>query len=175
MTRAGLKGRCFLELKSVLLEIGYIEKSPKFAYLESKSPHLKIRVKRDRVYIGQSMLMELDMTNGGQFIVKLCLIISCYLSVWSILYFVQLLPSVGHFVNIVLRMQTILLNFIVVYCILIFPFPHVFLILLRGEDDCEVEGFETLFAGIYSLFKLMVNMLDFRQMYGITGKYNRCK
>ena len=121
------------------------------------------------------MLMELDMTNDGQFIVKLCLIIACYLSVWSILYFVQLLPSVGHFVNIVLRMQTILLNFIVVYCILIFPFPHVFLILLRGEDGCEVEGFETLFAGIYSVFKLMVNMLDFRQMYEITGKYNRCK
>ena len=50
MTCAGLKGRCYLELKSVLLEIGYIEKSPKFAYLEAKSPHLKIRVKRDRVY-----------------------------------------------------------------------------------------------------------------------------
>ena len=51
MTRAGLKGRCFLELKSVLLEIGYIEKSPKFAYLQSTFLHLKIRVKRDRVYI----------------------------------------------------------------------------------------------------------------------------
>ena len=58
MTRAGLKGRCFLELKSVLLEIGYIEKSPKFAYLESKSLHLKIRVKRDRVYIGAYALVH---------------------------------------------------------------------------------------------------------------------
>ena len=51
MTRAGLKGRCYLELKSVLLEVGYIEKWPKFAYLESKVPHLKFRVMRDRVYI----------------------------------------------------------------------------------------------------------------------------
>ena len=50
MTRAGLKGRCFLELKSVLLKVGYIEKWPKFAYLESKVPHLKFRVMRDRVY-----------------------------------------------------------------------------------------------------------------------------
>ena len=50
MTCAGLKGRCYLKLKSILLEIGYIEKWPKFAYLESKVPHLKIRVKRDRVY-----------------------------------------------------------------------------------------------------------------------------
>ena len=50
MTCAGLKGRCFLELKSVLLEVGYIEKWPKFAYLESKVPHLKFRVIWDWVY-----------------------------------------------------------------------------------------------------------------------------
>ena len=51
MTHAGLKGRCFLELKSVLLEVSYIEKWPKFAYFESKVPHLKFQVMRDRVYI----------------------------------------------------------------------------------------------------------------------------
>ena len=51
MTRAGLKGRCYLELKSVLLEVGYIEKWPKFAYLESKVLHLKFWVMRDRVYL----------------------------------------------------------------------------------------------------------------------------
>ena len=50
MTCAGLKGRCYLELKSVLLEVSYIEKWPKFTYLESKVPHLKFRVMRDRVY-----------------------------------------------------------------------------------------------------------------------------
>ena len=49
VTRAGLKGRCYLKLKSVFLEVGYIEKWPKFAYLESKFPHLKFRVMRDRV------------------------------------------------------------------------------------------------------------------------------
>ena len=49
VTCAGLKGRCFLKLKSVLLEVGYIEKWPKFTYLESKVPHLKFRVMRDRV------------------------------------------------------------------------------------------------------------------------------
>ena len=54
MTRAGLKGRCFLKLKSVLLKVSYIEKWPKFAYLESKVPHLKFRVMRDRVYAKSS-------------------------------------------------------------------------------------------------------------------------
>ena len=45
------QGKVFLELKSVLLEVGYIEKWQKFAYLESKVPHLKFRVMRDRVYL----------------------------------------------------------------------------------------------------------------------------
>ena len=46
---AGLKGKCFLKLKSVLLKVSDIEKWPKFAYLESKVPHLKIRAMWDRV------------------------------------------------------------------------------------------------------------------------------
>ena len=50
MKRAGLQERCFLELKSVLLEVGYIKKWPKLAYLELKVPHLKFRVMRDRAY-----------------------------------------------------------------------------------------------------------------------------
>ena len=55
MTCAGLKGRCFLELKSVLLKVSYIKKWLKFAYLESKVPHLKFRVMRDRVYMSEPL------------------------------------------------------------------------------------------------------------------------
>ena len=58
MTRAGLKGRCYLELKSVLLKVGYIEKWPKFAYLESKVPHLKFQVMQDRVYVGHVLVLD---------------------------------------------------------------------------------------------------------------------
>ena len=123
------------------------------------------------VYLSQSLLLQIGAVEGGFMLVRFCLIASCYLSAWSILYFVQLLPSVGHFVNIVQRMQVILINFIVVYAILMFPFPHVFLVLLKEDDHCELEGFETLSAGFYSVFKVMVNMLDFRQTYGISGKY----
>ena len=122
------------------------------------------------MYLTQSALIQLGEMDGGFVFVKFCLIASCYLSAWSILYFVQLLPSVGHFVNIVQRMQVILLNFIVVYAILIFPFPHVFLVLLKEKSHCELEGFESLSEGFYSVFKVMVNMLDFRQTYGNIGK-----
>ena len=57
---AGLKGRCFLKVKSVLLEVGYIEKWPKFAYLKSKVLHLKFRVMRDRVYYCLHLGVELQ-------------------------------------------------------------------------------------------------------------------
>ena len=36
MTCAGIKEKCFLKLKSVLLKVSYIRKWPKFAYLELK-------------------------------------------------------------------------------------------------------------------------------------------
>ena len=42
--------KVFSQTKIVLLEVSYIEKWPKFAYLESKVPHLKFRVMRDQVY-----------------------------------------------------------------------------------------------------------------------------
>ena len=54
------EGKVFSQTKSVLLEVGYIEKWPKFAYLKSKVLHLKFRVMRDRVYLGimyQSMVI----------------------------------------------------------------------------------------------------------------------
>ena len=51
VTPACLKGKCFLKLKSVLLEVSYIEKWPKFTYLESKVAHLKIS------YAGPSVVM----------------------------------------------------------------------------------------------------------------------
>ena len=51
VTRAGLKGRCYLKLKSVLLEVSYIKKWLKLAYLELKFLHLKFQVMQDRVYL----------------------------------------------------------------------------------------------------------------------------
>ena len=44
VTHTGLKEKCFLKLKSVLHEICYIEKWPKFAYLESNVPHFQIEL-----------------------------------------------------------------------------------------------------------------------------------
>ncbi len=122
------------------------------------------------LYLAQATLEAFHIRDSSNVFIHVCLIISCYLSVWSILYFVQLLPSIGHFVNIVQRMQIILMNFSIVYLIVFFPFPHVFLVLLRDGTECQVDGFEDLFTGFYSVFQIMVNLLNFRQTYGPTGK-----
>ena len=96
----------------------------------------------------------------NQNILKAGLIFSCFLSVWSVLYFVQLVPSLGHFVNSIRRMLGIMFNFIIVYGIMLYPYPHAFMVMLKNNMGCQVPGFETLLNGIYSSFKIMLNMLD---------------
>ena len=68
VTLAGLKGRCFLKLKSALLKVSYIEKWPKFAYLESKVPHLKFRVMRDQVYFSNNRKKQTSKVDMAKFI-----------------------------------------------------------------------------------------------------------
>ncbi len=88
----------------------------------------------------------------------------------SVMYFVQLMPAVGPFVNNIQRMFGVMISFIIVFILMIFPFPHVFMVLLRGEADrCNpVEGFETIFDGFYSSFLIMLNINDFSD-YNLSG------
>ena len=95
-----------------------------------------------------------------QLVVQVGLILTCFFSAWSILYFVQLLPYVGPFVNCIQKMLGIMVTFTFVYFIMMFPYPHAFLSLLRGDSKCSIEGFETLWDGIYTSFQIMLNMVD---------------
>ncbi len=96
---------------------------------------------------------------------KYCVIPTCYVSVWSVLYFIQMAPSVGRFVNSIQRMLTIMMQFLVVYFFILIPYPHAFLVLLTTEESCQVPGFNTAPEAWYSVFKIMLNMVDF-------GDYN---
>ena len=88
-----------------------------------------------------------------------------YVSTWSILYFAQLLPHIGYFVNTIQRMLSVMLQFVIVYLIIVLPFTCAFQIILRS-DLCEmVEGFESLPAAAYSVFKIMLNMIDLTERY----------
>ena len=78
-------------------------------------------------------------------ILKTGLIFTGCVSIWSLMYFVQLVPSIGQFVNCIRRMLGIMFNFIIVY-----PYPHAFMVMLKDYTDCQVPGFETVSQGVYS-------------------------
>ena len=61
-----------------------------------------------------------------QDVLKIGLILTCFLSIWSVLYFVQLMPFVGQFVNTIRRMLGVMFNFIIVYGLMLYPYPHAF-------------------------------------------------
>ena len=86
---------------------------------------------------------------------------TCYLSVWTVLFFLQILPSVGKFVNSIQRMLIVMFQFLIVYVILLIPYPHAFYFLLRETDQCQVAGFSSLMDATYTVFKMMLNMVDF--------------
>ena len=92
--------------------------------------------------------------------IEFVMMLTCFLSVWSILYFIQLIPSLGEFVNSIQRMLYIMSHFIIVYVIIMFPYPHAFNMLLKDEDGCNAKGFETIFDGFYTTFKMMLNMVN---------------
>ncbi len=106
--------------------------------------------------------------------VKYGTIMTCFFSIWSLLYFVQLIPSIGQFVNSIRRLLEIMANFIIVYMLMIFPYPHGFMLLLKDKDDsCKVAGFESLVSGFYTSFKIMLNMVDLTE-YSMEAGMQEC-
>ncbi len=94
------------------------------------------------------------------------LILVTFLSTWSILYFVQIVPFIGKFVNSIQEMLAVMLQFTIVYVIILIPFPHAFQVLLRSDSSCDsVKDFESLGMGSYSVFRIMLNMVDLTSYY----------
>ena len=86
---------------------------------------------------------------------------TCYVSVWTVLYFIQMVPAIGHFVNSIQKMLTIMVQFLIVYIFILIPYPHAFLLLLSNDQECKPKGFDDIGHAIYSIFKIMLNMIDF--------------
>ena len=92
------------------------------------------------------------------------IIMTCYLSVWSILYFLQMVPSIGHFVNSIQKMLRIMVQFLIVFFFVLIPYPHAFLVLLSSDTNCKIKGFDSIGEATYTTFKAMLNMIDFDQL-----------
>ena len=87
------------------------------------------------------------------------------LSTWSLLYFVQLLPSIGFFVVAIQQMVRQMFNFGVVYSIFFFAAFHAFFVTVNTSErqTCSDE-FSSVLQGIYSTFAIMLNLVNPAQL-----------
>ena len=87
------------------------------------------------------------------------------LSIWSMLYFIQLLPSIGHFVIGVQQIINVMFHFVLIYSLMMIPFMHSFQLIINTKTNVGcIDGFSTVFDVGYSLFSTMLNMVDFRSI-----------
>ena len=91
--------------------------------------------------------------------VDLCSILTSLLSLWPILFFVQLVPYVGHFVIIIQRMLFHMAQFLVVFIVIFFVFSLTFYNMFSVYKSCDVR-FATLSWSMYSTFQIMLNMIN---------------
>ena len=87
------------------------------------------------------------------------------LNIWSLLFFIQLLPALGYFVTIIQRMLKDMFHFLVLYVILFFSFSQTFYNLFQMNNVCTKE-FHTVPMSMYSTFRIMLNMLDLTSYKG---------
>ena len=84
------------------------------------------------------------------------------LAVWNILYFFQLLPSIGSFIIAIQTILQDLLNFSIVYIIFMIPFIHSFQTVINTNTNTGcIKNFDNPFRIAYSLFITMLNMMDY--------------
>ena len=87
------------------------------------------------------------------------------LSTWSLLYFVQLLPSIGYFVVAIQQMVRQMFNFGVVYSICFFAAFHPFFVTVNTSERQTCSGeFSNMSQGIYSKFAIVLNLVNPAQL-----------
>ena len=84
--------------------------------------------------------------------------------IWSVLFFAQMLPWIGHFVIAVQRMVTDLLKFTLVYSVFLAAFSIAFArMTYPGKDYACPKSFESFDRSIYSTIITMLNMVQYQR------------
>ena len=81
--------------------------------------------------------------------------------VWSVFYFIQVLPWIGDSIISIQGMVKDMFRFVILMAIFNLPFMHLFYIGLSNESlqGC-IEDFRSVPMAFYSLFRLSLNMVD---------------
>ena len=92
-------------------------------------------------------------------VVEVGVLAAVYGFVWSVLYFMQLLPIFGYYIIAVQRMLKDFLNFSFLLLLFSFTYTIGFYKMLRNDDT--VQDFNDIPTSFYSTFRLMINMVEF--------------
>ncbi len=84
--------------------------------------------------------------------------------IWSILFFVQFIPSLGLFVVSIQRMMENLLQFAIIFVLVITPYVFAFSKALGRMSTACTTDFQTVFMAYYSTFTVMLNMMSFTEL-----------
>ncbi len=97
----------------------------------------------------------------GSPIVDIINLLTVMAAFYSVMYFAQVLPSVGPYIITVMRMMRDLAMFILIYICCLTPFAFYFMLFsnTRSHDQCHTE-FSTFLWSMYSCFAMMLNMVD---------------
>ena len=101
-------------------------------------------------------------TSGYETLASISLTIGLTMGVWSLLYFIQLLPVTGHYVIVIQLMLADLFNFGILYILLVIPFIQGFHRI--GNEGTCTEEFSDFGNTMYSSFLIMLNMLNLRDL-----------
>ena len=83
------------------------------------------------------------------------------LSMWSFLFFLQMVPKICKSVITMEGMLKDVFGFLVLYIIVVIPYIHVFesFVLVNSKDGC-ISEFSNPLMTCYTLFRMMLNMFD---------------
>ena len=100
-------------------------------------------------------------------VVDIGVLAGVYGFVWSLLYFMQLLPMFGYYVMAVQRMLKDFMNFSFLLMVFFWTYAIGFYKLLR--NDKTVQDFNDISISFYSTFRVMINMVEFYDPNGHIG------
>ena len=102
-------------------------------------------------------------SNYGDWVFEIVTMLTPFMFSWHLLDFAQMPPSVGKFVVSLYNILQTLFHFLVVYSLIVVPCVFILQNFINSntEQGC-IDGFGNFFESAYSVFLIMLNMLNLR-------------
>ena len=148
----------FLDIVEYVL---FVAREKTLIWSREKSPVVSTAFYRisQFLFLSSFIMVRVGEIAGVRLFIDCFSIMTSLLSLWPLLFFVQLMPFVGHFVIIIQRMLFHMLQFLFVFFVIFFIFSLTYYNMFSAYKSCD-PNFATLPWSVYSSFQIMLNMLS---------------